>query len=310
MKFPSATRRRAGEPLPVRCRPPAPLRREAAVQAPGRLPFRVLPLAARPPRPAPRARHADQVLAARIGPDPPGVGRHLRRPQDHRRAPRGAAEPVNHKRVARLMRRRRIVGVHLRTQVRTTVRRTRRGHGAGPARPRLHRAPRRTRSTSETSPISRSAGAGSSTWQRCSTSHSKRLVGWSIADHMRTGLSATPCGPRAAPAAETCAERSSTPTTEPSTSPGLRRPCRRVRRASDRGAPSAASADNAARGVVQRQLETGDPPRRKRWPGDRDARLETSSAGSTATTPDADTPASDTTARSPTRQRPKQHQLR
>ncbi len=86
--------RRAGEPLPVRRRSPAPLRREAAVHHPRHRPLQLLLLAwnsGREGGPPGRRR------AARC-PDThgsPGLGRHLRRSQDHRRAPgeRRGGEP-------------------------------------------------------------------------------------------------------------------------------------------------------------------------------------------------------------------------
>lgn len=79
-------RRRAGEPLPVCRRPPAPLRREAALQHPRSCPFELLLLAADgcgPGRPGGGRRPSGHSDTGRV----PGTGRHLRCPKDHRPEP-------------------------------------------------------------------------------------------------------------------------------------------------------------------------------------------------------------------------------
>lgn len=94
---------------------------------------------------------------------------------------------VNHKRVERVMRKNGIVGVHLRKTVRTTV-----PAPDGAAVPDLIR-----RDFTASAPNIRYVGditylpVGDGQFLYLATVldlHSKRLAGWSIADHMRTGL--------------------------------------------------------------------------------------------------------------------------
>lgn len=100
---------------------------------------------------------------------------------------RDQGRPVNHKRVERLMRRSGIVGVHLRKKVRTTIP----APDATPVPDLLQRdftaaAPNRKYVGDITYlPI----GDGQFLYLATVLDlHSKRLVGWSIADHMRTEL--------------------------------------------------------------------------------------------------------------------------
>ncbi|MGC0417865.1 transposase InsO family protein [Embleya sp. AB8] len=100
---------------------------------------------------------------------------------------RGEGRPVNHKRVERLMRRSGIVGVHLRKKVRTTI-------------PALDATPvpdLLQRDFSATAPNQKYVGditylpIGDGQFLYLATVldlHSKRLAGWSIADHMCTEL--------------------------------------------------------------------------------------------------------------------------
>jgi transposase InsO family protein len=94
---------------------------------------------------------------------------------------------VNHKRVARLMRRGGIVGVHLRKKVRTTI----------PARDAVPVPDLIGRDFTAAQPNQKYVGditylpVGDGKFLYLATVldlHSRRLVGWSIADHMRTEL--------------------------------------------------------------------------------------------------------------------------
>jgi transposase InsO family protein len=100
---------------------------------------------------------------------------------------REEGQPVNHKRVARLMRRSGIIGVHLRKKVRTTV----------PAPNAVPVPDLLQRDFTAPGPNQRYVGditylpVGEGRFLYLATVldlYSKRLVGWSIADHMRTGL--------------------------------------------------------------------------------------------------------------------------
>jgi transposase InsO family protein len=130
--------------------------------------------------------HADRALSARI------AGIHQESGSTYG-SPRITAElreegrPVNHKRVARLMRHHGIVGVHLRKKVRTTVP----APDAAPVPDLLQR------NFSAPAPNQKYVGditylpVGEGRFLYLATVLdlcSKRLVGWSIADHMRTGL--------------------------------------------------------------------------------------------------------------------------
>jgi transposase InsO family protein len=100
---------------------------------------------------------------------------------------RALGQAVNHKRVARLMRRHRIVGLHLRKKVRTTV-----------PEPSRHTVPDLIkRDFTAPAPNQRYVGditylpVGDGQFLYLATVldlHSRRLAGWSIADHMRTEL--------------------------------------------------------------------------------------------------------------------------
>lgn len=130
--------------------------------------------------------HTDQALSARIA--------EIHEDSDSTYgSPRITAElreegrPVNHKRVARLMRRRGIVGVHLRKKVRTTV----------PAPDAVPVPDLLQRDFSAPGPNQKYVGditylpVGDGQFLYLATVldlNSKRLVGWSIADHMRTEL--------------------------------------------------------------------------------------------------------------------------
>lgn len=100
---------------------------------------------------------------------------------------RDRGRPVNHKRVARLMRRGGIVGVHLRKKVRTTV----------PAPDAVPVPDLIGRDFTAPQPNRKYVGditylpVGDGKFLYLATVldlHSRRLVGWSIADHMRTEL--------------------------------------------------------------------------------------------------------------------------
>lgn len=80
--------RRAGEPLPVRRRPPAPLRRQAAVRHPRHRPLQLLLLARNSQCPGSPASGRRSPRRPDTG-SAPRIGRHPRRPQDHRRVPEG-----------------------------------------------------------------------------------------------------------------------------------------------------------------------------------------------------------------------------
>ena len=84
--------RRAGEPLPVRRGPPAPFGVKRLCRILGVSRSELLLLAPDGAPPGPPGRPAEPELAARIRRDPPGVGRHLRRPAHHRRAARDDGE--------------------------------------------------------------------------------------------------------------------------------------------------------------------------------------------------------------------------
>ena len=95
-------------------------------------------------------------------------------------------EPVNHKRVARVRRERRIVGLRLRRKVRTTI-----------ADPDVTPVPDLLkRNFTATEPNTRYVGditylpfdGGNLYLATVIDCYSRRLVGWSIADHMRTDL--------------------------------------------------------------------------------------------------------------------------
>lgn len=100
---------------------------------------------------------------------------------------RGEGRPVNHKRVERLMRRGEIVGVHLRKKVRTTI----------PAPDAVAVPDLVGRDFTASQPNRKYVGditylpVGDGQFLYLATVldlYSKRLVGWSIADHMRTEL--------------------------------------------------------------------------------------------------------------------------
>jgi Transposase and inactivated derivatives len=100
---------------------------------------------------------------------------------------RDAGQKVNHKRVERVMRTHRIVGVHLRKKVRTTV--------PAPSHQKVPDLLKRDFTAEE--PNRRYVGditylpiAGGRFLYLATVIdlHSRRLAGWSIADHMRTGL--------------------------------------------------------------------------------------------------------------------------
>ncbi|MFF7159751.1 IS3 family transposase [Streptomyces sp. NPDC008139] len=130
--------------------------------------------------------HADQALSARIA--------EIHQESDSTYgSPRITAElreegrPVNSKRVARLMRCHGIVGVHLRKKVRTSVP----APDAAPVPDLLQR------DFTASAPNQKYVGditylpVGGGRFLYLATVldlHSKRLVGWSISDHMRTGL--------------------------------------------------------------------------------------------------------------------------
>jgi transposase InsO family protein len=139
-----------------------------------------------PPGPGGERECVDQVLTARI------AAIHAESEGTYG-SPRITAElrdegrPVNHKRVERLMRRGGIVGVHLRRRVRTTV----------PAPDAVAVADLVGRDFTAPAPNRKYVGdstylpVGDGRFLYLATVgdlYSKRLVGWSIADHMRTDL--------------------------------------------------------------------------------------------------------------------------
>jgi len=101
-------------------------------------------------------------------------------------APAPVLVPVNHKRVARVMRQRRIVGLRLRRKVRTTI----------PDPDITPVADLLERDFTATAPNSRYVGditylpfdGGNLYLATVIDCYSRRLVGWSIAEHMRTDL--------------------------------------------------------------------------------------------------------------------------
>lgn len=210
----------------------------------------------------------------------------------------GVDERVNHKRVARVMRERAIAGIRLRRRVRTTV-----------PDPDAQVVPDLLdRDFTASEPNRKYVGditylpCGDGTFLYLATvidCFSRRLVGWSIADHMRTDL-VTDALEAAAATRGTLAGAIITPTTAGSTSPRTGWPCvdasacdvRWARSAPARTTrwPSRSTPPSNARPSPARTAGPTPPPP-----------AEKSSPGSPATTPAADTRPADTAARSPTR---------
>ena len=208
-----------------------------------------------------RARAAEPPLTRRCRADPrrPRRRQHLRAPRITAELNDGAPEDerVNHKRVARVMRAAGIVGYRRRRRVTppSPNRPTRRCRTCSTG---ISPPPRRTPHTSATSPICRGGGENLylATVIDC---FSRRLVGWAIAEHMRTELveDASSPPPRCAAA---WPARSSTPTTEVST------PQRTSRRSARTGChPVDGSGRDERRQragrVVQRHPQTRRPAR-------------------------------------------------
>ena len=152
--------------------------------------------------------------------------RHLRQPPDDRASCAGPGLCANHKRVERLMAEQR----HLR-QRRPTPQgphdhpRRERPAAAGPRRSATSASASPASAPAGTSPTSRPARAGS-TWPTSSISASRRIVGYAMADHMRTelvdaALSRWPSPPEV----ETSPAWSSTTTAGLSTWAGTSGPC-------------------------------------------------------------------------------------
>jgi len=130
--------------------------------------------------------HADQVLTERITEIHQESDRTYGSPRITAEL-REQGQPVNHKRVERLMRRGGIAGVHLRKKVRTTI----------PAPDAVPVPDLIGRDFTAAQPNQKyvgditylSVGDGQFLYLAPVLDlHSKRLVGWSIADHMRTEL--------------------------------------------------------------------------------------------------------------------------
>ncbi|WP_346342669.1 IS3 family transposase [Streptomyces sp. SID685] len=177
-----------GEPLPVRCRPPPPLRREAAVHHPGHRPLQLLLQASdgrgpgRPPgRQAAGARLAARIRAVHREPDGTyGVPRITAELRDD-------GEWLHHKRIARVMRSIGLSGVRLRRRHRTTV--------AAPAAAEAPDLIGRDFTASEPNTkyvgdiTYRPLGGGKLLYLATAIDHaSRRLAGWAIANHTRTDL--------------------------------------------------------------------------------------------------------------------------
>ncbi|MEU0068686.1 IS3 family transposase [Streptomyces sp. NPDC006332] len=177
--------RRAGEPLPVRRRPPAPLRREAAETASWASPARASTTGAGP-QPASQPGGPADGLAARIRTvhqdsdgtyGVPGITAELRE----------TGELVNHKRVARIMLQVGLAGLRLRRKHRTTI--------ADPAASKAADLIGRdftaaAVNTKYLGDITYLPLAGGKFMYPATVIDfaSRRLAGWAIADHMRSEL--------------------------------------------------------------------------------------------------------------------------
>ncbi len=186
---------------------------------------------------------------------------------------RDAGVSVNHKRVARVMRRAGVVGLHLRKKVRTTIPEP----SATPV-PDLLR-----RDFTATAPNTRYVGditylpVGNGRFLYLATVldlHSKRLAGWSIADHMRTEL-VTDALRAAAATRGAGGLRGAVFHSDNGAqyaSKEFAKVCADLGVIRSRGAVGT-SADNAAAESFNATLKRETLQGRKRWPGARAARL-------------------------------------
>jgi transposase InsO family protein len=184
----------------------------------------------------------------------------------------GTGRPVNHKRVERLMRRCGIIGVHLRRRVRTTV----------PAPDAVPVPDLVQRDFTACAPNQKYVGditylpVGDGQFLYLATVlelHSKRLVGWSIADHMRTELINDAL--RAAAGTRGGDLRGAIFHSDNGAQYGSRefaRTCDQFGVIRSRGA-AGTSADNAAAESFNASLKRETLQGAKRWPGARAARL-------------------------------------
>lgn len=184
-----------------------------------------------------------------------------------------AGRPVNHKRVERVMRKFRIVGLHLRKKVRTTIPEP----SATPV-PDLLR-----RDFTAQAPNTKYVGditylpVGNGQFLYLATVldlHSKRLAGWSIADHMRTSL-VTDALRAAAAARGTGGLRGAIFHSDNGAqyvSKEFALVCSALGVTRSRGAVGT-SADNAAAESLNATMKRETLQGRKRWNGAREARL-------------------------------------
>lgn len=185
---------------------------------------------------------------------------------------RDTGSRVNRKRVARVMRARGIVGVHLRRKVRTTV--------PDPAAQKVPDLVKRDFTAAE--PNRRYVGditylpVGDGEFLYLATVIdlcSRRLAGWSIADHMRTGLvtDALEAAARTRGSLDGAVFHSDHGAQY--TSADFAAACARLGVTQSMGAVGT-SADNAAAESFNASLKREVLQGRKRWPGPRQARLE------------------------------------
>ncbi|WP_405681390.1 MULTISPECIES: IS3 family transposase [unclassified Streptomyces] len=185
---------------------------------------------------------------------------------------RDATCPVNHKRVERLMREHGIVGVHLRKKIRTTVPEPE----AAPVPDLLQR------DFTATAPNTKYVGditylpVGDGQFLYLATVldlHSKRLAGWSIADHMRTELVTDALRAAAATrGGDLAGAVFHTDNGAQYCSKDFAKVCRELGVTRSRGAVGT-SADNAAAEAFNASLKRETLQGAKRWPGARAARL-------------------------------------